>query len=49
MAVLIRHRTQGLSASQYDEIAPAIVEKLRQQPGFVLHVAFEDSQGLLRG
>jgi quinol monooxygenase YgiN len=45
MAVLIRHRSPELSLAQYDEISPPIVEKLKQQPGFVLHVAFEDSQG----
>jgi quinol monooxygenase YgiN len=45
MAVLIRHRTQDLGTSDYDRISPPIVEKLKQQPGFVLHVAFEDSQG----
>jgi len=45
MAVLVRHRSPELSLAQYDEISPPIVEKLKQQPGFVLHVAFEDSQG----
>ena len=45
MAVLVRHRSQGMSLAQYDEISPPIVEKLKQQPGFVLHVVFEDSQG----
>ena len=45
MAVLVRHRSPELSLAQYDEISPPIVEKLKLQPGFVLHVAFEDSQG----
>ncbi len=45
MAVLIRHRAQGLSAADYDRISPPLVEKVKQQPGFLLHVAFEDSQG----
>jgi hypothetical protein len=45
MAVLIRHRTQELGPSDYDRIAPPLIEQLKQQPGFVLHVAFEDSQG----
>ena len=45
MAVLIRHRAQGIGADTYDEISPPLVEKVKQQPGFVLHVAFEDSQG----
>jgi heme-degrading monooxygenase HmoA len=45
MAVLIRHRPQGLGAAQYDEVSPPLIETLKQQPGFVLHVSFEDSQG----
>ncbi len=42
MAVLIRHRTPGMTLSGYDEIAPPLVEKLKAQPGFMYHVAFED-------
>jgi len=42
MAVLIRHRVEGMDPSQYDEISPRLVEKLKTQPGFVLHVSFED-------
>ncbi len=42
MAVLIRHRAAEMTPSQYDEIAPALVEKLKTQPGFMYHVAFVD-------
>jgi len=42
MAVLIRHRTPGMTTSQYDKIAPPLVEKLKTQPGFMYHVAFMD-------
>jgi quinol monooxygenase YgiN len=45
MAVLIRMRAQGLGAEDYDRISPPLVEGVKRQPGFVLHVAFEDSQG----
>lgn len=45
MAVLVRNRPQGLDTSQYDEVSPPLVEKIKQQPGFLLHIAFEDSQG----
>ena len=45
MAVLIRHRTPGMTPSQYDEIAPPLVEKLKTQPGFRYHVAFVDKDG----
>jgi heme-degrading monooxygenase HmoA len=45
MAVLIRHRAAGMTPAQYDEISPPLVEKLKAQPGFVLHVSYEDAQG----
>ena len=45
MTVLIRHRAAGMTPAQYDEISPPLVEKLKQQPGFLLHVSFEDAQG----
>jgi quinol monooxygenase YgiN len=45
MAVLIRHRAEGMTPAQYDEIAPALVEKVKSTPGFVVHVAFVDSDG----
>ena len=45
MAVLIRHRAAGITPAQYDEISPPLLAELKDVPGFVLHVAFEDSQG----
>ena len=45
MAVLIRHRAQGITLAQYDEISPPLLEEIKKAPGFVLHTAFEDSQG----
>jgi hypothetical protein len=44
MAVLIRHRPHGLGPAGYGRISPPLVEGVKRQPGFVLHVAFEDSQ-----
>jgi heme-degrading monooxygenase HmoA len=41
MAVLIRNRVEGMTAALYDEIAPPLLEKLKTQPGFVLHVSYE--------
>jgi heme-degrading monooxygenase HmoA len=41
MAVLIRNRVKGMTAALYDEIAPPLIEKLKTQPGFVLHVSYE--------
>lgn len=45
MAVLIRHRAPGITLETYDEISPPLIELVKKQPGFMLHVAFEDSQG----
>ena len=45
MAVLIRHRQDGFTLANYDAIAPPLIEVMKQQPGFVMHTAFEDSQG----
>jgi quinol monooxygenase YgiN len=45
MAVLVRHRAQGLGAADYDRLSPPLIEQVKQQPGFVLHSAFEDAQG----
>ena len=46
MAVLIRHRAP-MNTAQYDEIAPPLVEQLKKQPGFVLHVSYEDASGFV--
>lgn len=43
MAVLIRHRHPDMTLSQYDEISPPLIEKLKTQPGFITHVAFMDN------
>jgi hypothetical protein len=32
-----------MDSSQYDEISPPLIEKLKTQPGFVIHVAFVDN------
>jgi len=46
MAVLIRHRAAGMTLANYDELSPPLLEAIKSAPGFKLHVAFEDSQGL---
>jgi quinol monooxygenase YgiN len=35
-----------MTLANYDELSPPLVEVIKSAPGFVLHVAFEDSQGL---
>ena len=44
MAVLIRPRRWNDSGAVRRNPAP-LIEKLKQQPGFLLHVSFEDAQG----
>lgn len=46
MPVLIRHRAP-MTPAQYDESAPALTALLKQQPGFVVHVAYEDASGFV--
>ena len=46
MPVLVRHRAP-MTAAQYDESAPALIALLKQQPGFVVHVAYEDAGGFV--
>jgi heme-degrading monooxygenase HmoA len=46
MAVLIRHRA-AMSSAQYDEVAPALIEQMKKQPGFLVHVSYEDAQGFV--
>jgi hypothetical protein len=43
MAVLIRHRHPTMTLSQYDEVSPPLIEKIKTQPGFMYHVAFMDN------
>ena len=48
MPVLIRHRA-AMSAAQYDESAPPLIEQLKKQPGFLVHVTYEDANGFSAG
>jgi heme-degrading monooxygenase HmoA len=46
MAVLIRHRAP-MSPAQYDEMSPPLVEQVKKQPGFLLHVSYVDATGFV--
>ena len=46
MPVLIRHRAP-MSAAEYDESAPVLIEQLKKQPGFLAHVAYADADGFV--
>jgi hypothetical protein len=43
--VLIRHRAEGMTPALYDEISGPLVEQVKKQPGFMLHVSFVDAGG----
>ena len=45
MAVLVRHRADGLTQGLYDQVSPALIESAKNAPGFILHVSYEDGQG----
>lgn len=45
MAVLVRHHVAGMDSAAYDQAASQLTSPLKQQPGFVYHVAFADSGG----
>jgi heme-degrading monooxygenase HmoA len=36
-----------MSPAQYDEMSPPLVELIKQQPGFLLHVSYEDASGFV--
>jgi heme-degrading monooxygenase HmoA len=36
-----------MSAAQYDESAPALVELMKTYPGFLFHVSYEDADGFV--
>ena len=48
MPVLIRHRA-AMTPAQYDEVSPPLVELIKKQPGFLLHVTYEDASGFVVG
>jgi heme-degrading monooxygenase HmoA len=44
MAVLFRHHTTA-DVSAYDQVAPQLTPQLKEQPGFMYHVAFATPDG----
>lgn len=45
MAVLVRHHVAGGDLAIYDESGSQLIPQLKQQPGFLYHVAFAESDG----
>ena len=46
MSVLIRHHA-AMSAAQYDESAPPLIEQLKKEPGCLVHVSYEGPDGFV--
>jgi heme-degrading monooxygenase HmoA len=46
MAMLYRHHVAGMDVATYDQVSSQLIPRLKEQPGFVYHVAFADSDGL---
>ena len=36
-----------MTSAQYDETSPPLVALLKEQPGFLLHVSYEDANGFV--
>ena len=36
-----------MSPAEYDESAPPLISLLKQQPGFLVHVAYDDAGGFV--
>jgi hypothetical protein len=52
MAVLVRMTVAGIDAAGYDRITEAakeLMETLKKQPGFIMHVAYPVSDGFVVG
>ncbi len=45
MPVLIRHRAAAMTRELYDQISGPLVEQVKKQPGFMLHVSYADANG----
>ena len=46
MPVLYRHHVPGMTGERYDQVSTELLPKLKQQPGFLYHVAFSEGDGL---
>ncbi len=49
MSVLVRISAPGLEAATYDEMSPALHPLLKEQPGFIMHVAYPVPGGFAVG
>ena len=46
MAILITTNIKGQTAEGYDQVSVYLHQVIRQAPGFILHIAYGDDDGL---
>jgi heme-degrading monooxygenase HmoA len=49
VAVLVRMSAAGMETATYDQISPGLVDLVKKQPGFIMHVAYRTPGGLTVG
>jgi heme-degrading monooxygenase HmoA len=49
MAVLARMTAAGMDAAAYDQVSTHLVELVKKQPGFMMHVAYPSPGGFSVG
>lgn len=49
MAVLVRMSASGMETSNYDQASQGLSALVKQQPGFIMHVAYETPDGMSVG
>ena len=49
MAVLVRMTAAGMDQATYDQAAAQLVALMKQQPGFIMHVAYPSPGGFSVG
>jgi heme-degrading monooxygenase HmoA len=47
MPVLVRHTTVGMNTATYDQVSPQLIPLLKQQPGFIMHAAYDHGDDLI--
>jgi heme-degrading monooxygenase HmoA len=49
MAVLVRMTVAGMDAATYDQVSANLAPVVKQQPGFIMHVAYQGPGGFTVG
>jgi heme-degrading monooxygenase HmoA len=49
MAVLVRMTVTGMDAATYDHASAQLMPLVKQQPGFIMHVAYPGPEGFTVG